>query len=144
MLQEKVLAGKYKDYAVIYDHIRNIAGEDIYFNNLAVKTLELADMSQGSIWEGVSTKTAKCAAGDDEKEQRLISVEWRNGDRSLLQINSMTCKRIMESMFGYVPKEFMEEETVHRKKSKKKSHTKVYVLGFIIIVAIVIAKYFFF
>lgn len=140
MLQEKVLAGKYKDYAVIYDHIKNMGGDDIYFNNLTVKTLELADMSKGSIWEGVLTKTARSAAGDDGKEQRLISVEWRNGDRSLLQINSMTCKRIMESMFGYVPKEFMEEETIH----EKKSHAKVYVLGIILIVAIVIVKVFFF
>jgi len=138
MLQEKVLAGKYKDYAVIYDHIKNMAGDDIYFNNLSVKTLELADMSKGSIWEGVLTKTARSAAGDDGKEQRLISVEWRNGDRSLLQINSLTCKRIMESMFGYVPKEFMEEETTHA----KKSHAKVYVLGLILIIAIVIAKFF--
>jgi len=140
MLQEKVLAGKYKDYAVIYDHIKNMAGDDIYFNNLTVKTLELADMSKGSIWEGVLTKTARSAAGDDGKEQRLISVEWRNGDRSLLQINSMTCKRIMESMFGYVPKEFMEKETMRG----KKSHAKVYVFGFIVIIAIVIAKVFFF
>ena len=138
MLQEKVLAGKYKDYAVIYDHIKNIAGDDIYFNNLAVKTLELADMSKGSIWEGVMTKTARSAAGDDGKEQRLISVEWRNGDRSLLQINSMTCKRIMESMFGYVPKEFMEEE----QSGGKKSHAKVYVFGIILIIAIVVVKFF--
>ncbi len=140
MLQEKVLAGKYKDYAVIFDHIKNMAGDDIYFNNLTVKTFELADMSKGSIWEGVLTNTARSAAGDDNKEQRLVSVEWRNGDRSLLQINSMTCKRLMESIFGYVPKEFMEEETIHG----KKSHAKVFVLGFIVIIAIVIAKFFFF
>jgi len=139
MLQEIVLAGKYKDYAIIYDHIKNMGGDDIYFNNLAVKTLELADMSKGSIWEGVLTKTARSAAGDDGKEQRLISVEWRNGDRSLLQINSLTCKRIMESMFGYVPKEFMEVETIQ----EKKSHTKLFVLGFIVIIAVVIAKFFF-
>jgi len=139
MLQEKVLAGKYKDYAVIYDHIKNIAGDDIYFNNLAVKTLELADMSKGSIWEGVLTKTARSAAGDDGKEQRLISVEWRNGDRSLLQINSLTCKRIMESMFGYVPKEFMEEEP----SAGKKSHAKVYIFGVILIfAAIALVKFF--
>jgi len=116
-----------------------MGGDDIYFNNLAVKTLELADMSKGSIWEGVLTKTARSAAGDDGKEQRLISVEWRNGDRSLLQINSLTCKRIMESMFGYVPKEFMEVETIQ----EKKSHTKLFVLGFIVIIAVVIAKFFF-
>lgn len=140
MLQEKVLAGKYKDYAVIYDHIKNMAGDDIYFNNLTVKTFELADMSKGSIWEGVLTKTARSAAGDDDKEQRLISVEWRSGDRSLLQVNSMTCKRLMESIFGYVPKEFTEEKTIH----KKKSHTKIYVLGFILIIAIVVAKILFF
>jgi len=138
MLQEKVLAGKYKDYSVIYDHIKNIAGDDLYFNNLTVKTLELADMSKGSIWEGVLTKSARSAAGDDGKEQRLISVEWRNGDRSLLQINSMTCKRIMESMFGYVPKEFMEDEPVRG----KKSHAKVYVFGVILIIAIVLVKFF--
>jgi len=138
MLQEKVLAGKYKDYSVIYDHIKNIAGDDLYFNNLTVKTLELADMSKGSIWDGVLTKSARSAAGDDGKEQRLISVEWRNGDRSLLQINSMTCKRIMESMFGYVPKEFMEDEPVRG----KKSHAKVYVFGVILIIAIVLVKFF--
>ena len=138
MLQEKVLAGKYKDYSVIYDHIKNIAGDDLYFNNLTVKTLELADMSKGSIWEGVLTKSARSAAGDDGKEQRLISVEWRNGDRSLLQINSMTCKRIMESMFGYVPKEFMEDEPV----SGKKSHAKIIVFGVILIIAIVLVKVF--
>lgn len=140
MLQEKVLAGKYKDYSVIYDHIKNIAGDDLYFNNLSVKTLELADMSKGSIWEGVLTNTARSAAGDDGKEQRLISVEWRNGDRSLLQINSMTCKRIMESMFGYVPKEFMEEEP----SGGKKSHAKVYVFGVILIIAIALVKFFIF
>lgn len=140
MLQEKVLAGKYKDYSIIFDHIKNMAGDDIYFNNLTVKTFELADMSKGSIWEGVLTKTARSAAGDDNKEQRLISVEWRSGDRSLLQMNSMTCKRLMESIFGYVPKEFMEEEIMH----EKKSHAKVYVVGFIVIIAIVIAKFFFF
>ena len=138
MLQEKVLAGKYKDYSVIYDHIKNTAGDDLYFNNLTVKTLELADMSKGSIWEGVLTKSARSSAGDDGKEQRLISVEWRNGDRSLLQINSMTCKRIMESMFGYVPKEFMEDEPA----SGKKSHAKVYVFGVILIIAIVLVKFF--
>ena len=138
MLQEKVLAGKYKDYAIVYDHIKNMAGDDVYFNNLTVKTFELADMSKGSIWEGVLTRTARSAAGDGDKEQRLISVEWRSGDKSLMQINSMTCKRLMESLFGYVPKEFMEEETIH----EKKSHTKVYVIGFILI--IVVVKFFFF
>lgn len=139
MLQEKVLAGKYKDYAIVYDHIKNMDGDDVYFNNLTVKTFELADMSKGSIWEGVLTKTARSAAGKDDKEQRLISVEWRSGDRSLLQINSMTCKRLMESLFGYVPKELMEEEPIHEKKSHA---TMICVIGLILV--IVIVKLFFF
>ena len=138
MLQEKVLAGKYKDYSIVYDHIKNMAGDDVYFNNLSVKTFELADMSKGSIWEGVLTASAKSAAGQDDKEQRLISVEWRSGDRSLLQINSITCKRLMEALFGYVPKEFMEEETV----LEKKSHAKIYIIG--VILLIVIVKFLFF
>lgn len=132
MLKEKVLAGKYKDYAIVYDHIKNMAGDDVYFNTLAVKTFELADLSKGSIWEGVTTGAAK-AAGEDEKDQRLISVEWRNGDRSLLQVNSTTCTRLMESLFGRVPKELMEEERT----TGKKSHALAYVIGLIVIVAIV-------
>ncbi|MEL7654938.1 MAG: hypothetical protein AAGU75_03405 [Bacillota bacterium] len=142
MLQEKVLAGKYKDYAIVYDHIKNMTGDDVYFNNFTVKTFELADMSKGSIWEGVLTATARSAAGQDDKEQRLISVEWRDGDRSLLQINSMTCKRLMESLFGYIPKELMEKETLHKKKPK--SHANFYVIGGILVIVIVIAKFLFF
>lgn len=134
MLQEKVLAGKYKDYAIVYDHIKNAAGDDVYFNSLTVKTFELADLSKGSIWEGVLTSTARSAAGEGDKDQRLISVEWRNGERSLLQINSLTCKRLMENIFGYVPKEFLEEETVQE---KKKSHAKLYVIGIILIIIII-------
>jgi hypothetical protein len=138
MLQEKVLAGKYKDYSIVYDHIKNMTGDDVYFNNFTIKTFELADMSRGSIWEGVSTTTARSAAGQDGKEQRLISVEWRGGERSLLQISSTTYKRIAESLFGYVPKELMEAEVL----PEKKSHAKFYVIGLILI--IVIAKFFFF
>lgn len=138
MLQEKVLAGKYKDYTIVYDHIKNLTGDDVYFNNFTVKAFELADMSKGSIWEGVLTSTARSAAGQGNKEQRLISVEWRSGDRSLMQISSTTYKRIAESLFGYVPKDLTEEEVPYEKKSR----TKFYIIGLILI--IVVAKFLFF
>ena len=132
MLQEKVLAGKYKDYTIVYDHIKVTSGDDVYFNNFTVKTFELADLSKGSIWDGILTTTARSAAGQDGKEQRLISVEWRNGERSLLQIGSPTYKRIAESLFGSVPKEALEDES-----AEKKSHAKFYILGLILIAVIV-------
>lgn len=132
MLQEKVLAGKYKDYTIVYDHIKVTSGDDVYFNNFTVKTFELADLSKGSIWDGILTTTARSAAGHDGKEQRLISVEWRNGERSLLQISSPTYKRIAESLFGSVPKEASEDES-----AEKKSHAKFYIIGLILIAVIV-------
>ncbi len=145
MGKEKVLAGKYQNYPVVYDHIKNMAGEDIFFNTLSVREFKPYDLKDGT-WEGFKVTAAEAInSGEVDQEQRYISVVWRDGDRSLLQVNIKTYNRLMETMFGHVPIEEKENDEVKKtvkKKSKSKSHKKMYIM--ILIITIIILKFFVF
>lgn len=145
MGREKVLAGKYQNYPVVYDHIRNMAGQDIYFNTLTVREMSPYDL-KGGVWEGLTVIASEAVnAGDVDQEQRFISIVWRDGDRSLLQVNLKTYTRIMETMFGHVPKEETERIEVKKtvkKKEKRKSHKKQ--IFIILILLLIVLKFFVF
>ena len=122
MVKEKVLAGRYKDYLIVYDHIRNPSGDDIYFNSLTVKEFEPFDHSKNGVWEGIVVSVPGAInAGDVDKDQRLISVVWRNGDKSMLQVNTITYNRLMEAVLGHVPE---EKKHITDTKTVKKNNEK--------------------
>lgn len=134
MIKEKVLEGKYKDFSVVYDHIKNPYGDDIYFNSFSVKNMEPADQSKISYWNDSSRRVDGATSGTAEKDRRLISVEWRSGDHSVLQVNTTTYNRLMEAVLGRVPKEQVNEKAP----DEKKSHGKT-VLFLLVIVLIGVA-----
>ncbi len=134
MIKEKVLSGKYKDYAIVYDHIKNPYGDDIYFNNFSVMNMEPADRSKITYWTDSSRRVDGATSGNLDKDQRLISVEWRNGETSLLQVNTTTYNRLMEAVLGHVPKEF----TPGKAKIKKKTHKKTIVFAILLIALVLI------
>lgn len=129
MIKEKVLEGKYKDLSIVYDHIKNPYGDDIYFNNFSVKKMETADQSKTSYWTDSSRRVDGATSGAADKDQRLISVEWRSGEVSLLQVNTTTYNRLMEAVLGHVPKEFIPEKAP----VKKKSHIKAVLFAIVLI-----------
>ncbi len=141
MVKEKVLSGRYKDSAIVYDHI-SYNGEDIYFNNFTVMSMEAADMSKVDYWNDKSLRVdGSSMSGEAEKDRRLISVMWRNGDQSVLQVNTKTYNRLMEAVFGEVPP---ERTAVKRSvKRKKKSSSKGIIFIAIIAIVIVIKLVFF-
>jgi predicted transcriptional regulator len=76
-------------------------------------------------------------SGDAEKDQRFLSIKWRNGEESLLQVYTKTFNRLMEAMYGRVPKEQTDEaEETGRKKSR------IPVILFAVILIGVIVKFF--
>lgn len=134
MIKEKVLEGKYKDFSIMYDHIKNPYGDDIYFNNFSVKNMEPADQSKASYWNDSSRRVDGATSGAADKDRRLISVEWRNGENSVLQVNTTTYNRLMEAVLGRIPKEQVPDKAP----AEKKSHGKT-VLFLLVIVLIGIA-----
>lgn len=137
MVKEKVLSGKYKDCSIIYDHIKNTDGNDIYFNSFSVMNFEPADQSKADYWSNQSLRVDGTMSGDSEKDQRWISVKWRNGEDSLLQVNTKTYNRLMEAMFGRAPQEQVDVVKTTEKKSNKKA------VFFIAVILIGIALKFF-
>ena len=131
MVKEKVLTGRYKDCSIIYDHIKNTNGEDIYFNSFSVMSLKPADQSKVDYWGDSSLRVDGAMSRDTEKDRRLISVEWRNGETSLLQVNTKTYNRIMESLFGQVPHEQVKGDT--GKTVEKKSYKAAILIAIILI-----------
>ena len=59
-------------------------------------------------------------AGDAEKDLRYLSIKWRNGEESLLQVTTKTFNRLMEAMYGRVPQDVIEEPAYAEKRSSKK------------------------
>ena len=141
MVKEKVLSGRYKDCAIVYDHI-SYNSEDIYFNNFTVMNMEPADMSKVDYWNDKSLRVdGSFMSGEADKDRRLISVKWRNGEQSVLQVNTKTYNRLMEAVFSEVPQ---EKTSVKRPaKRKKKSSNKGIIFIAIIVIAIVIKFIFF-
>jgi hypothetical protein len=140
MIKEKVLSGRYKDCPIVYDHIRSFNGEDIYFNSFSVMNMGPADQSRADYWSDQSIRVDGSTSRDADKDRRLISVEWRNGETSLLQVNNRTFNRLMEAMYGRVP----EEKGEIKQSEKKKASGKGIGIIILIIAAAVIIKYLFF
>lgn len=120
MLKEKVLTGRYKDCDFVYDHIRSMDGEDIFFNSFSVMNMEPADKSKVNYWSDKSLRVDGTMSGDAEKDMRYLSIKWRNGEESLLQVTTKTFNRLMEAMYGRVPQEAVEEPAHEKKRSSKK------------------------
>ncbi len=139
MVKEKVLAGRYKDLMIVYDHIKNPASDDIYFNTFSVKTFEIADKSKNGIWGDIARDAARAAEAGMEKDHRLVSVEWRDGEKSLLQLNSKTCNRLMETLFGRIPQEFAQEPVQEEEKSKS---SKAIIFIVVAVIIFVVVKFF--
>lgn len=137
MVKEKVLTGRYKDCDLVYDHIRSMNGEDIFFNSFSVMNMEPADKSKMTYWSDKSLRVDGTMAGDAEKDLRFLSIQWRNGEESLLQVHTKTFNRLMEAMYGRVPQEAVEEPEYNEKKSSKK------IVFFLAIILIGVALKFF-
>lgn len=121
MVKEKVLTGRYKDCPIVYDHIKSSDGEEIYFNSFSVMNMEPADRSRANYWNDSSLRVDGSMSGAAEKDQRYLSVKWRNGEESLLQVNTKTYNRLMEVVLGRAPQEHAEAEKTVEKKSHKKA-----------------------
>ncbi len=134
MVKEKVLTGRYKDCSIVYDHIKNTDGQEIYFNSFSVMNMVPADQSKANYWNDSSLRVDGTSSADTEKDRRLISVEWRNGEISLLQVNTKTFNRLMEAMFGCVP----QEHTEPKRTVKKKSHKGAAIFVAIILICIIL------
>jgi hypothetical protein len=133
MVKEKVLTGRYKDCDFVYDHIRSMNGEDIFFNSFSVMNMEPADKSKVTYWSDKSLRVDGTMAAEGEKDLRFLSIQWRNGEESLLQVNTKTFNRLMEAMYGRAPQEAVEEPDFAEKKSSKK------VVFFIAVILICVA-----
>jgi hypothetical protein len=121
MVKEKVLSGRYKDCPIVYDHIKSYEGEEIYFNSFSVIKMEPADRSRADYWSDSSLRVDGAMSSDSEKDQRYLSVKLRNGEESVLQVNTKTYNRLMEAVLGRVPQEHVETEKTVEKKSHKKA-----------------------
>jgi hypothetical protein len=116
-----------------------MAGEDIFFNSFSVMSMEPADKSKVTFWTDKSLRVDGTMSGDAEKDMRFLSIKWRNGEESLLQVNTKTFNRLMEAMYGRVPQEQPEEPEADVKKSSKKA-----VLFIAVILIGIILKFIFF
>lgn len=139
MVKEKVLTGRYKDCDFVYDHIRSMAGEDIFFNSFSVMSMEPADKSKVTFWTDKSLRVDGTMSGDAEKDLRILSIKWRNGEESLLQVNTKTFNRLMEAMYGRV---LQEQPGEAEETGSKKSHKAAVIIA-VILIGIII-KYIFF
>ncbi len=133
MVKEKVLSGRYRDCPFIYDHIKSSNGEDIYFNSYSVMNMAPADMSRADYWSDQALRIDGSTSGEIDKDRRLISIKWRNGETSLLQVNNTTFNRLMDTMYGHVPEERNERKQTVKK--KKKSSGKAFITAVILIAA---------
>lgn len=138
MVKEKVLTGRYKDCPIVYDHIKSFDGEEIFFNSFSVMNMEPADRSKADYWSDSSLRVDGAMASNAEKDQRYLSVKWRNGEESVLQVNTKTYNRLMEAVLGRVPQEHAETE----KTVEKKSHKKAIFIA-IILIAIILKLFVF-
>lgn len=120
MVKEKVISGRYKDCDLVYDHIRSMNGEDIFFNSFSVMNMEPADKSKVTYWSDKSLRVDGTMGAEGEKDLRFLSIKWRNGEESVLQVNTKTFNRLMEAMYGRVPQEAVEVAESDEKKSSKK------------------------
>lgn len=137
MIKEKVLSGRYKDCPIVYDHIRSLNGEDIYFNSFSVMNMGPADQSRTDYWSDQSIRVDSSVSKEADKDRRLIKIEWRNGETSLLQVNNRTFNRLMEAMYGRIPEEKTE---IKKTEKKQKSSGKVFFVVILLIGAAVILK----
>lgn len=141
MVKEKVLTGKYKDSPLIYDHIKTADGQEIYFNSFSVMNFEPADKSRADYWADSSIRVDGTSSRDDDKDRRLISVQWRTGENSILQVNTKTYNRLMEAVLGKVPEDRSQTAAVPEQKSRSKLIPVILILiGIYIVLKFTILK----
>jgi hypothetical protein len=114
-------------------------GEDIFFNSFSVMNMEPADKSKVNYWTDKSLRVDGTMSTDAEKDMRYLSIKWRNGEESLLQVNTKTFNRLMEAMYGRIPQEAVEEPEYDERRSSKKV-----ILFIAVIVICVVLKFFVF
>ena len=107
-----VLAGKYKDkkiYETGFLNIKDVEGQVGYpISKHTISSYQVMDettVSQFSGWKSLMGMSAFGTVGmtlgidGENKKEYLISIEWLDGEKSLILINWKCYKALMKTMF---------------------------------------------